>query len=182
MKEKLIGIKKYPKLDLSGSLRELKIDYNLLPERHTYTTQDAYTLYKKSVEFPLTKKEYMIIIKEFSLLVYDLLVESYAIVLPFGLGRVAIKSKVTSFEPNKQGNIIAPVDWQKTNKLWKDFPQEKEKKTKIYFMNEHSEYKSYRISWSKPKIAMKNKSFYHFSLTDFLKDKFTSLIKSGWSM
>tara|TARA_R110000787_G_scaffold599_1_gene2228 strand:+ start:4179 stop:4739 length:561 start_codon:yes stop_codon:yes gene_type:complete len=176
------GIKKYPKIDWTVGVKNIKVNFDELPNKKTYTTEDAYMLHKKSVPLNsrITKKNYAIIIKELVILIYELLMEGYTIKMPFKLGGLRIKSKLTSFEPNANGNVVAPVDWQRTKKLWAEHPEEKEKKTRIFYTNEHSEYKSYRVSWRKPRGAVKNSSFYHFSLSDYIfKARFAELIRKG---
>ena len=168
---------------MSVGVKNLKVDFNLLPDKKTYTTQDAYMLYKASTEFSVSKKEYTNIVKEFVILLYELLMDSYPIKMPFKLGKLKIKSKLISFKPNANGNIIAPVNWKATKKLWEEYPEEKEKNTKVYYTNEHSEYKSYRVSWTKPKGAVKNSSFYHFCLSDYnFKKQVAELIRKGWKL
>lgn len=173
--------KYYQSVDLSN-LKNIKLDHTNLPDKVVYTSEDVYRIHKKSTEYPLTRKEYSIILKESASLIFDLLTEGYQINLPFNMGKLKIKSKKLSFIKNDKGHILGPVNWKKTNELWEKSKKDKENKTLIYYTNEHSEYMTYRVSWLKSGIKVKNSIFYHFSFTKTMKTKLSKLLKKGWTI
>lgn len=166
----------------SENIHNIRVNSELLPNKVCYTTRDAYMLYhvadkpKKSI----SKLNYMLIIEVFVETIFDLLVDGFKINMPNKMGSIGVKSKQINLNPNSNGEIIGAVNWKKTNALWEKYPEEKLKKTRIYYLNEHSDNKSYRVSWFK-KFRFVNFNFYNLKLSEAFKDKFANLIKAGWS-
>lgn len=173
--------KNYPNVNLNN-LQSLRIEVEDLPDKDIYTTEDAYRIHRKSSEFPMTRKEVRIVMKEFSEVCFDLLTEGYQITLPFNLGGIKIKSKEISLTENERGHVIGPVNWKKTLDLWERSEEDKKNKTLIYYTNEHSEFMTYRVSWLKTLTAKGGRLFYHFQITKQLKEKLSKLIKKGWTI
>lgn len=159
----------------TNTMHLMKLDFSTLPDKEVYSSRDAFMLYHKSTrpkKKPLSKFNYMLIVKTFVDVLFSLLTKGFKVNMPFRLGALGIVSKSHS--------VKGIVDWQRTKKLWREYPEEKENKTIIYNLNEHSDGKSYRVSWLN-RYGFANKEVYNLLLGKSFKARLASLIKEGWS-
>lgn len=112
----------------------------------------------------------------------DKVLEGFDVRLGAKLGVIGIRGK--KIEPiivkDKDGNDvirgIAP-DWGATHKLQASNPEAKEKRTRVFCFNEHSNGIKYQFFWAKEQVKIHNKQFYSFTFMKTNKRKLTKAIK-----
>lgn len=133
-------------------------------------TKEMYKHYKNNVEknsvYDVTKTVYTKILKEINSKIMNLIITTnYEFVMPYRLGTLSIKKFKTRLKLDENGNLIKsklPVDYGKTNLLWKLDPEAKAKKKVIYFLNEHTDGYRHVFHWDKRSSNITNKSIYTF--------------------
>ncbi len=98
---------------------------------------------------------------------YQMLNKAYACILGRRLGILQIKKKKSKIRLTSSGDIDfkgsgMSVDWKATNRYWEHNPEAKEKKTRIFYKNEHTHGYKMRVFWDKRTSNVKNKIFYKF--------------------
>lgn len=98
------------------------------------TIKDSYEHYCKSTDSPVSYQQYRKVCILTNQKLFEYMQEGKGNRISFGnrLGQMQyfrFKKKAT----NKKGNIIYPINWQETTKLWKDSPELKGKNY-VYFI------------------------------------------------
>ena len=140
---------------------------------------EGYKRYKKESKHPVDSKEYRRILNAYLDNAKQFILDGGDFKLAGGLGSMRVVKSKMDFKKKK-------VDWGRTKQLWIDEPEEAEKKTLVYFLNEHSSYNYYRFLWKKGWCS--NISYITFipnrlfkkGLTDMIKDKNKDYLKRTW--
>jgi len=122
----------------------------------------GYKYYRKNYNNTVSDRQlYLDIVHSYLSFMKDSILDGNEILLGAGLGPVAIVGKRKIPKVNKNGRILAPVDWGETNKLWARDEEARAKKTRVFHFNEHSDFIKYNYVWSKGKDKpIKNISYY----------------------
>lgn len=124
-------------------------------------------------------KTYSLILKTMFKLMWEDILEGHEIVLPLRLGTIQITGIKTKPKFNDKGELMLPVDWGSTNKMWKEHPELKEKKQLVYFTNDHTNGVRYKVKWSKQGVIFKNKIIYEFVAARANLRQLAQVIKNG---
>lgn len=128
---------------------EKRAKYQIRKTQHKQHVRDNITLYSMYWETPIRFKykyaDYIRVASAVLKAVAQSIVEGICVYIP----------SVGYFHLNKR-NKGFPIDWIKTKKYWKKYP-EKEKKEFIYFLNAHTGGYVYKIKWTKHAFTRKPK-------------------------
>lgn len=147
---------------------------------NSYGVCDYFKYYKqikpKDTQYNINIKQFCTIIGLINQMLADSIVNGHELEFPCRMGRLNLCKK--KYEPiiNQEGNLIykAPVDWNKTLKLWHE--DEEALQNKILIKNEPRSI--VRIIYTKSNAIYNNKSFYYFSPNRTLKIRLNNKIKT----
>jgi hypothetical protein len=153
-----------------------------------YGMKDYYKFYKEKYDPEITRKKYHDIIAEFNTEVMDLIInEGLEYLIPYIYITLCVrKDKRAPKIVNGRLYNNTPVDWVKTNKLWVEDEDAKERKILVRFNNSHTSGYVFRIYAKKFSRTYRNKRYYKFKtardfnralakrINDESKDKFDS--------
>ena len=115
----------------------------------------------------ISKEKYLDITEGFMQFISDKLLNGEEIDLPLKQGTLMVAGRKQQIRVDSEtGNIKGvTVDWKKTLLLWKENPEAKLMKKRIYHFNEHTNGNRYKIFWLNGYANMKNKSLMYFKAT-----------------
>ena len=137
---------------------------------------------KENKETKVSKVLYNEIVKEFNSHVRDRISKKGAdYTFPKKIGSLEIKKIKPSISIDEKGNVVnkLPINWKATRELWKENESAKKRKTKIRFINEHTEGYTFRIYYKKKRANYKNKSIYRMQFNRELKRQLSQSIFAG---
>ena len=130
----------------------------------------------------IPKKEYLDIVEGFMKFLMEKVHNSEHIRLPAGMGDLSITGTKQRVHVDEAGTVYGlAVDWKNTLKLWKENPEAKEEKRKIYLFNEHTKGIRYKFRWVKYSVPMPYyvKMPYYFKATREHKRRVWKSILAG---
>ena len=142
------------------------------------TFNTAYRAYKKEVDNPIELSLFTKLNNDFALFISKEILNSKTVYLPHGLGVIKVVGKevTPNFEDGKIKNLT--INWGATKKIWKEDPEQKNKKY-IYYFNEHSDGVRYRFLWSRANMKCKNSTFYTFKPAKRTRQELARRIREG---
>jgi hypothetical protein len=132
--------------------------------KRRYSLLSLVTSYKEC-KVDINKNKYIEITEGFMKFIASKLLNGEVVNLPVGLGQLNVigrKQNLKMVDGEIRG--LAP-DWKSTLKLWENKPEEKEKKTVIYFFNEHTRGIRYKFGWNTSSISLRTKNLFTFIAT-----------------
>lgn len=153
-----------------------------------YTLFGIYKDYKKSVDNPVTYKQYKEFYNELGEEIYRLLINGETIPMPNGFGNLRIFKKKPKVVEQENGELRLygyRPDWKATKQLWKEkFPTRtleelKAIKNKPIVFHKNVETDGFRFSLGKERCILKGRNLIEFN---FVRDKnrqFNKFIKNG---
>lgn len=137
---------------------------------NSYGVYDYYKYYRKNKpsdkEYILTESQYFSIIRTINDLLAKKFFEEMEIKFPCRMGKIELrKYKVDPRIVNGKLVYNAPIDWDKTTRLWYEDPEAFKNKTLV--KSESREF--FKCYYNKIKANFKNKTLYSFRLNKFLK-------------
>lgn len=141
---------------------------------------DSFPTYKKLSDKPKNKEIYLEIVKGFMKFIVSTVLSGESVKLPQRMGELGVVGRKKKIKLDENGNPkgLAP-NWHETKRLWERSPEARERKEKIYFLNEHTNNVKYKFIWSKKDIIVENKALYSFRLTKGNKRETSARIFSG---
>jgi hypothetical protein len=108
------------------------------------------------------KNEYLKITEGYMKFLADKVLDGIDVQLPYNVGTVRVRGN--KMNTSIQGTTIkgSYVDWNKTKELWRNNPEAKEKKVRIFMLNEHSNGIIYGIKWFTSDTIIRNKNSLEF--------------------
>lgn len=128
---------------------------------------DYYKSYVKDVNNPVSKQLHSNILKDFLKEMQKAISqEGYIFNIPQRLGKIELRKIKREVKVGEDGKIINTLNtnWRATFKLWEGNIEAKVKKTRIRYLNEHTNGYIFRIVYFKNTANFKNKSVYKMSL------------------
>lgn len=144
--------------------------------------KEAYTYYKKNrtTEKLIPISDYRKLMNSFNTFLMKKVLEGKEIILPSRMGRITVQGIHQNIRIDEYGNIKGTrIDWKATKDLWATDTEHAQKKTLVYFFNEHSDGMKYSFKWSKNNVPVQNKNFYTFIPSRHNKRTLAKLIKAG---
>ena len=146
------------------------------------SVKEAYSHYKKSLPEKeiLNSSDYRKLINSFNSFLMKNVLQGVEITLPCRMGRMGIQGIQQNIRVDEKGNIKGTrIDWKATKDLWAKDSEHAQKKTLVYFFNEHSDGIKYSFKWIKNNVPVQNKNFYTFIPSRHNKRTLAKLIKGG---
>lgn len=126
------------------------------------------------------KKEYKETVKKFLNYMADKLLYIGMLKLPAGLGVLQIMGSDLKISiDNKTGKIKGNVDWAETRKLWRECEECKKNKQLVFFTNDDTGFKIYKVYWFSKINRLVNKSVYKFTTCMSFRQKLYKKLKMG---
>ena len=143
-------------------------------------TRDIFKYIRKNKWFDigqsLTEHQFYYIIRNINKLLIETLLQGKDIVFPNRMGILEIRNHTTKiFIKDNKVISTAPVDWDRTLKLWSEDEEAYKKRTLV----KREEKKIYKAYYNRVKAEFNNKIFYTFSLNRELKNKLKTVINEG---
>jgi len=113
-------------------------------------------------EIKVSKQRYMEITSAFMKFIANKLLDGASVVLPYKMGTIDVigrKPKVKIVNGEIKG--LSP-DWKSTLQLWKDDPEAKTEKRKLYHFNDHTGGIRYKFAWLVKNVPLRNKNIMTF--------------------
>lgn len=137
----------------------------------SYGVYDYYKYYRKTKpkdpSYRVTEKEFYSIIRTINKKLGERLTKGFEINLPKRMGIVELRKYTINPKIDSNGKVVfnAPIDWDKTIKLWYEDPNEYKNKTLIKIKNK--EY--FKVCYNKSNANYENKTYYSFRLNRELR-------------
>ena len=159
---------------------------NITGERHhkitnSYGVYDMYKFYRKNKplekKYVLTESQYFTIIRRINELLSDDLIELGKAVFPHRMGDIEIRKYENKPRIDAEGNLVfnAPIDWDRTLKLWHDDVESYHNKVLIKIETTET----FKVLYNKTTAIYNNKSFYQFTLNKNLKLRIRKRVRDG---
>ena len=118
-----------------------------------FLTPEIYKFYTSTCSNRVTGVQFSKIIGEFNKRLVQKIYEGFVFEMPAHLGQIGIRTSEIKLVFDEEGEIDASkskvnTDWGATLKLWKEYPELKNKKY-VYHLNIHTGGKNYTIKWKK---------------------------------
>lgn len=141
---------------------------------------DAYKWIRKNkwldIGSPVSEHDFYKIIRGINDQLIIMLLRGESIRLPYKIGMIEIrKSPVNIDIKDGKLKVNAPIDWDKTLKLWYEDEESFNKKTLVKVEDKEI----FQVHYNKAKSAFKNKAFYQFRPNRDLKMQLKHKIKEG---
>lgn len=109
-----------------------------------------------------------------------IILENLELQLPHRTGTLKIAKKKVKIKLNTDNTLntkILAVDWGSTLALWKENPESKKNKVRIFHTNAHTS--GYRMSWDwdKSKANFRNKKFYRININRTIDRKLSKILQ-----
>ena len=148
----------------------------------SYGSND-YFIYYKQHGGTLDRHVFGLILKDLNLLIADEILSGYSFKMPARMGVLAV-TKRKEFVAFKDGKAVTnrPIDFPATLKMWEDFPETKEKKQLVRFLNKHTNGYIYKIAYNRSYATFRNKSVYSCQINRYVKRKLAKNIFAGFEI
>lgn len=142
--------------------------------------RSSYKYYRDKGYDDLHINDFAKIVNEFNKFIAGKIFDGQEVKLPLKMGIVSVKGKKVALKFDEDGNIDSKnLDYKATNDLWNRCPECKERKQKVFHLNEHTNSVRYKFFWSKERMIVKNKMFYDMVFTRTNKRNLAHLIFAG---
>lgn len=144
---------------------------------------DTYKTYKDLIpkeQRVSNKKEYVQTVKKFLDYMSDKLINIGILKLPQSLGVLQIMGEdMRIYIDEKTGKVNGSIDWYETKKLWNECEECKKNRQFVFYTNDATGFKRYRVFWFNKTNKLVNKSIYKFYACLSLRKKLAKHIKMG---
>jgi hypothetical protein len=120
----------------------------------------SYSIYKETVETPLTLKAYIDIANGFMKFIMQEVAEGNEVTLPANMGTLCVVGRKPPIRLTENGMRLLPPNWAATKILREKDPVAKAERKVVYHLNEHTGGVIYKVHWSKKNMAVTNKNLY----------------------
>lgn len=147
-----------------------------------YGSNDFYAYYQKMGGI-LCRKQFGDILKKMNQMISEKILEGYSFKMPCRMGVLAVTKK-KEFLDIKDGKAVTnrPIDFKSTLELWEKYPEAKEEKKLVRFLNKHSNGYIYKIAFNRFYATYKNKSVYSVQVNRQIKRNLAQKIFSGFEL
>lgn len=125
---------------------------------------------------PLKEHEFYVIIRSINKLLAENIANGKEVVFPACMGRLELRKYPTGvkYVDGKLRNSY-PIDWSRTNQLWAEDEEERQKHTLLRYESPLI----YQVKYCKEDATYENKMFYQFKLHKKVRKKLQENIISG---
>lgn len=146
---------------------------------NSYGVYDYYKYYRKNKpkdkRYILTESQYFAIIRRVNELMIEQFLTYSTLDFPERMGTIELRKSKISPKLDEKGNLKfnAPIDWNKTLKLWYEDEESYHNKVLVKVSNREV----FKVNYNKSKAIYNNKYFYMFRLNRQIKRDLKTLIK-----
>ncbi len=158
---------------------DTKEDIRIHHIKSHYGTNDFYRYYVKNGG-TLSRGLYGDILRDLNLLIGEQILCGYSFKMPARMGVLAVTKK-KEFVDFKDGRAVTnrPIDFKSTLEMWEKYPETKEQKKLVRFLNRHTNGYIYKIAYNRHYATFKNKSVFSFQINRWLKRGLAKKIFAG---
>lgn len=148
---------------------------------NSYGVYDYYKYYRKNKpkdkKYILTESQYFAIIRRMNELMVEQFLTFSTLDFPERMGTIELRKFNIAPRLDEKGNVKfnAPIDWNKTLKLWYEDEESYHNKVLVKVSNREV----FKINYNKSKALYNNKYFYMFRLNRQIKRDLKDLIKDN---
>lgn len=131
----------------------------------------------------LSRRQFGDILKELNTAIAWQILDGYSFKMPSRMGVLAVTKK-KEFVDFKDGKAVTnrPIDFAATMKLWNEYPEAKEQKKLVRFLNKHTNGYIYKIAYNRFYATFKNKTVYSIQINRHLKRGLAKKIFAGFEL
>ena len=148
----------------------------------SYGANDYFTYYTKHGGL-LDRHQFGCILKDLNLSIADKVLEGYSFKMPSRMGVLAVTKK-KEFVNFKEGKAVTnrPIDFKATMAMWEEYPETKEDKQLVRYLNKHTNGYIYKVAYNRAYATFKNKSVYSCQINRYVKRKLAKNIFAGFEL
>jgi hypothetical protein len=148
-----------------------------------YGSGDFYKHFvKETKNTTISRAKFGEILREFNTYVRDRIATKGAeYIMPCRVGKIELRKIKTEIKIADDGSIInnLPTDWRETRILWAQSEKARINKTRMRYVNDHTDGYTFRIYYRKSKANFKNKSIYKMQFNRTMKRDLSKSIFAG---
>ena len=144
---------------------------------------NEYFVYYKKNGGLLDRKTFGLVLKDLNLSIAEQILDGYTFKLPSRMGLLAVTKK-KEFVDYKDGKAVTnrPIDFKSTMDLWEKYPEAKEQKKLVRYLNKHSNGYIYKIAFNRFYATFKNKSVFSIQVNRWMKRGLAKKIFAGFEL
>lgn len=148
---------------------------------NSYGVYDYYKYYRKNKpkgkKYILSESQYFAIIRQVNELLIEQFLTYSSLTLPERMGTIELRKSNIAPKLDEKGNLKfnAPIDWDKTLKLWYEDEDSYHNKILVKVSNREV----FKVNYNKSKAIYNNKYFYMFRLNRQVKRDLKTRIKDN---
>lgn len=150
---------------------------------HCQYGANEYFAYYKKHGGELDRHQFGCILKDLNLAIAEQILTGYAFKMPSRMGALAI-TKRKEVVTIKDGRVVTNkrIDFPATLKMWEEYPETKEAKQVVRFLNKHTQGYIYSIAYNRAYATFKNKSVYCVQVNRYIKRKLAKNLFAGFEI
>lgn len=150
---------------------------------HCQYGANEYFAYYKKHGGTLDRHQFGCILKDLNLAIAEQILTGYAFKMPSRMGALAI-TKRKEVVTIKDGRVVTNkrIDFPATLKMWEEYPETKEAKQVVRFLNKHTQGYIYSIAYNRAYATFKNKSVYCVQVNRYIKRKLAKNLFAGFEI
>ena len=147
-----------------------------------FGANEYYTYYVKNGG-TLNRTDFGNILKDLNLAIGEKILDGYSFKMPSRMGVLSITKK-KEFVDYKDGKAVTnrPINFKATMDLWAEYPEAKEQKKLVRYLNKHSNGYIYKIAFNRFYATFKNKSVYSVQVNRWIKRELARKIFGGFEL
>jgi len=150
---------------------------------HCQYGANEYFAYYKKHGGELDRHQFGCILKDLNLAIAEQILSGYAFKMPSRMGALAI-TKRKEVVTIKDGKVVTNkrIDFPATLKMWEEYPETKEAKQVVRFLNKHTQGYIYSIAYNRAYATFRNKSVYCVQVNRYIKRKLAKNLFAGFEI
>jgi len=147
-----------------------------------YGANDYFIYYQRNGG-TLDRHVFGVVLKDLNLAIAEEILKGYCFKMPSRMG-VLVVTKKKEFVSFKDGKAVTnrPIDFPATLKMWEEYPETKEDKKLVRYLNKHTNGYIYKVAYGRAYATFKNKSVYCCQVNRYLKRKLAKNIFAGFEI
>jgi len=160
----------------------MEIDSRIHRVHCQYGANEYFAYYKKHGG-ELDRHQFGCILKDLNLAIAEQILSGYAFKMPSRMGILAVtrRKEVVTI---KDGKVVTNkrIDFPATLKMWEEYPETKEAKQVVRFLNKHTNGYIYSIAYNRSHATFRNKSVYCIQVNRYIKRKLAKKLFNGFEL
>ena len=150
---------------------------------HCQYGANEYFAYYKKHGGTLDRHQFGCILKDLNLAIAEQILSGYAFKMPARMGALVL-TKRKEIVTIKDGKVVTNkrIDFKETLKMWAEFPETKEAKQVVRYLNKHTNGYIYSIAYNRGYATFTNKSVYSVQVNRYIKRKLAKNLFAGFEI